>query len=69
MSVEIFYVSKYLDLMMIEVTKVQEIMKVISISLEFIYLANNCGLLYFELCTRKWPKLCPQKGAVRDCEM
>lgn len=51
MSVEIFYVSKYLDLMMIEVTKVQEIMKVISISLEFIYLANNCGLLYFELCT------------------
>lgn len=42
MSVEICHVSKYLALMMNEVTKVQEIMKVISFSLEFIYLANNC---------------------------
>lgn len=41
MSVEVFHVSKYLALMMIEVTKVQEIMKIISFSLEFIYLANN----------------------------
>lgn len=65
MSVEICHVSKYLALMMIEVTKVQEIMKVISFSLEFIYLANNRGLLHFKLCTRRWSQLCPQKGAVK----
>lgn len=61
MSVEICHVSKHLALMMIEVTKVQEIMKVISFSLEFINLANNRGLLHFKLCTRKWSQLCPQK--------